>query len=126
MEYIGEVGGSDKVDLLAGAICLLNPIAWSEPFGMVMVEALACGTPVVATPCGSVPELVTDGTTGYIRDNEPELARAVRRVGELDRASCRKDAAERFSTERMVADHVALYESVATHGWPTSVTDCAE
>jgi glycosyltransferase involved in cell wall biosynthesis len=110
VEYVGEVGGRDKLDLLTGARCLLNPIAWPEPFGMVMVEALACGTPVVATPFGSVPELVTDGVTGFVRAGEDELAAAVAEVDQLDRGRCRKEAADRFSTPRMVADHVALYE----------------
>ena len=116
IEYVGEVGGRDKLDLLAGATCLLNPLAWPEPFGMVMVEALACGTPVVATPCGSVPEIVTDGVTGSVRADEPGLIEALAGVGALDRSRCRKEAAERFSTERMVADHVALYERVIAHG----------
>jgi glycosyltransferase involved in cell wall biosynthesis len=111
--YIGEVNGRDKLDLLAGASCLLNPLAWPEPFGMVMIEALACGTPVVATPCGSVPEIVTEGVTGFVRGAEAELAEAMGRAGELDRTLCRKDAATRFSTARMVADHVELYERVA-------------
>ena len=78
VEYVGEVGGAEKLDLLAGAMCLLNPIAWPEPFGMVMIEALACGTPVVATPCGSVPELVTDGVTGFVRADDAGLAAALR------------------------------------------------
>jgi glycosyltransferase involved in cell wall biosynthesis len=109
IEYVGEVGGADKRDLLAGARCLLNPIAWPEPFGMVMIEALASGTPVVATPCGSVPEIVTDGVTGFIASDETALADAVTRVGQLDRSACRKDTAERFSTARMVARHLDLY-----------------
>jgi glycosyltransferase involved in cell wall biosynthesis len=112
VQFIGEVGGGDKLDLLGDAVCLLNPLAWPEPFGMVMIEALACGTPVVATPCGSVPELIVDGVTGFIRSGEGNLARALARIGELDRGMCRKDAAERFSTERMVAEHVNFYESV--------------
>jgi glycosyltransferase involved in cell wall biosynthesis len=112
VEYVGEVGGSDKLELLSGARCLLNPIAWPEPFGMVMIEALACGTPVVATPCGSVPEIVTHGITGFVCADEHELVEAVTDVGNLDRVRCRKEAAARFSTERMVADHLALYEEV--------------
>ena len=112
VEYVGEVGGADKLELLAGAACLVNPVAWPEPFGMVMIEALACGTPVVATPHGSVPELVTDGVTGFVRATQSELALAVMHTADIDRTNCRKDAAERFSTERMVADHVALYEHV--------------
>jgi glycosyltransferase involved in cell wall biosynthesis len=114
LEYIGEVGGLDKLELLAGACCLLNPIAWPEPFGMVMVEALACGTPVVATSCGSAPELVRHGVTGVIADGEDALVEAVGRAARLDRVRCRQEAAERFSTGRMVADHVALYTSAAS------------
>ena len=112
VDYVGEVGGREKLDLLAGATCLLNPIAWPEPFGMVMIEALATGTPVVATRCGSVPEIVDHGVTGFIASDEPDLVRAVQRAGELDRAHCRKAANERFSTERMVAEHLMLYDRV--------------
>ncbi len=110
--YVGEVGGRDKLDLLAGARCLINPIAWPEPFGMVMIEALAVGTPVVATPKGSAPEIVTDEVTGFIGAYEDELAAAVACASELDRSACRKDAAARFSTERMVADHLDLFAKI--------------
>ena len=113
VEYVGEVGFAAKLELLAGASCLLNPIQWPEPFGMVMIEALACGTPVVATPQGSVPEIVDDGVTGFIRAREDGLAEALRRVGELDRTVCREVAAERFSAHRMVSDHLELYRAVA-------------
>jgi glycosyltransferase involved in cell wall biosynthesis len=112
IEFVGAVGGSRKSELLAGASCLINPIAWPEPFGMVMIEALACGTPVVATPCGSAPELIDDGTTGFLRSDLDELAAAVTRVAEIDRNMCRKVAAERFSTTRMVDDHVRCYRQV--------------
>jgi len=112
VEFLGEVGGSQKLDLLAGARCLLNPIAWPEPFGMVMIEAIACGTPVVATPMGAMSELVDEGVTGFVRTAPADLALAVLAAGELDRFACRKVAAERFSTVRMAADHVRLYESV--------------
>jgi len=112
IEFIGEVGGSDKLSLLGGACCLLNPIAWPEPFGMVMIEALACGTPVIATPLGAVPEIVDDGATGFVRAGVDELADALRRAGELDRVGCRTAAVTRFSSERMAADHVRFYQSV--------------
>jgi glycosyltransferase involved in cell wall biosynthesis len=112
VQYVGEVGGTDKLELLAGACCLLNPIAWPEPFGMVMIEALACGTPVVATPHGSVPELISDGATGYVRHDHAGLVEALQRIDRLDRGRCRKEAAERFSTERMVDDHLRLYGKV--------------
>jgi glycosyltransferase involved in cell wall biosynthesis len=113
IEYVGEVGGAEKLKLLGEATCLLNPIAWPEPFGMVMVEALACGTPVVATPMGSVPEIVDDGLTGFVRSDETSLAAAVLAGGDLDRAACRQSVVGRFSAERMVADHIAVYRSLA-------------
>lgn len=113
IEYVGEVGGADKLTLLGGATCLINPIAWPEPFGMVMVEALACGTPVVATPLGAVPEIVTHGITGYVCTDEDSLARAVTAAADLDRRACRRSVAERFSAQRMVAQHVALYRTLA-------------
>jgi glycosyltransferase involved in cell wall biosynthesis len=114
IEYIGEVGGADKTNLLGGAICLLNPISWPEPFGMVMVEALACGTPVVATPMGAVPEIVDHGVTGFICSSEPALAGALTALAGLDREACRKAVATRFSASRMVAEHVLLYEALSS------------
>jgi glycosyltransferase involved in cell wall biosynthesis len=111
IEYVGEVGGADKLALLGGATCLLNPIAWPEPFGMVMVEALACGTPVVATPMGAVPEIVDDGVTGFVRSGVDCLAEAVLAAAHLDREACRRAVAGRFSAERMVDDHLAVYRS---------------
>lgn len=116
MEYIGEVSGDDKIEFLGEACCLLNPIEWPEPFGMVMIEALACGTPVVTTPNGSAPEIVEDGRTGFLRAKKTELADALTRVGSLDRSACRRAAVERFSVERMVREHVALYrQAMAGH-----------
>jgi glycosyltransferase involved in cell wall biosynthesis len=112
VEFVGEVGGDQKLDLLAGARCLLNPIAWHEPFGMVMIEAMACGTPVVATPMGAVNEIVDDGVTGFVRATPGDLALAVVAAGELDRLACRQVAADRFSIARMAEEHVQLYEAV--------------
>jgi glycosyltransferase involved in cell wall biosynthesis len=112
IEYLGEVGPDEKYALLAEARFLLNPLAWPEPFGLVMIEALACGTPVVATPCGSAPELVTHDVTGFLASTEQGLVDAVARVATLDRARCRVDAEQRFSARRMVAQHVALYVRV--------------
>jgi glycosyltransferase involved in cell wall biosynthesis len=83
---------------------------------MVMIEALACGTPVVATPCGSVPELIDDGVTGFVRDGHDGLVEALGQVHELDRNTCRKVASDRFSSSRMVAQHVDLYRSIALSG----------
>jgi glycosyltransferase involved in cell wall biosynthesis len=112
IEYVGEVHGTAKLRLLAEATCLLNPIAWPEPFGMVMIEALACGTPVVATPCGASPEIVACGVTGHLRAHVPGLAEALTRVHQIDRRACRASVAERFSLTRLAADHALLYERV--------------
>jgi glycosyltransferase involved in cell wall biosynthesis len=112
IEYVGEVGPSEKKLLLGSARCLLNPIAWAEPFGMVMVEALACGTPVVATPRGAVPEIVRHGVTGFIATGEDSLAAAVDRSADLDRHDCRRAVEGHFSATRMVNDHVLLYEQL--------------
>ncbi len=112
IEYVGELGAADKAELLGGATCLLNPIAWPEPFGMVMVESLACGTPVVATPMGAAPEIVADGETGFIRSGERALAAALVAAGGLDRAACRQAVCTKFSASRMVAEHITLYRSV--------------
>lgn len=111
--YAGEVGGTDKLGLLAGARALVNPLRWPEPFGLCMVEALACGTPVIATPCGATPEIVDHGVTGYLGTDADDLVAAVARVGDLDRRACRAAVVARFSARRMVADHLALYRDVA-------------
>lgn len=110
VQYLGEVGGAGKLELLGRARALLNPIRWDEPFGMVMIESLACGTPVIASPHGSVPEIVEDGITGHVAATEVDLADALGRVGELDRTACRKAVETRFSARRMVDDHIALYQ----------------
>jgi glycosyltransferase involved in cell wall biosynthesis len=112
VEYLGEAGPTEKVALLRDAACLLNPIAWPEPFGLVMIEALACGTPVVATPCGAAPEIVDDGVTGHLRSIPDGLVDALRRVDTIDRSACRAVVEERFSMERMAADHVAAYRDL--------------
>jgi glycosyltransferase involved in cell wall biosynthesis len=109
IEYVGEVAVQDKAVFLGDATCLVNPIAWPEPFGLVMIESLACGTPVVATPCGAAPEIVDHGTTGFIESDLAALVRAVRRAPELDRRRCRRSVEERYSAERMVRDHLELY-----------------
>lgn len=113
VEYIGEVDRPTKLALLSEAECLLNPIAWPEPFGMVMIEALACGTPVLTTPFGAAPEIVRDGVVGYVRPEQAELVEALGHVGEIDRGACRLRVAERFSVESMVANHIDVYEQAA-------------
>lgn len=111
--YLGQVGGPRKADLLAGAEALVNPIRWPEPFGLVMIEALAAGTPVVTFAEGAAPEIVDDGVTGYLcHDEHDMIARLADGLPMLDRARCRTAAETRFSTPRMVAEHVALYREL--------------
>jgi glycosyltransferase involved in cell wall biosynthesis len=113
VEYIGEVGGSDKEELLGHARALLFPIDWPEPFGLVMIEALACGTPVIAWRQGSVPEVLTDGVTGFIVESLDEAVAAVDRVAALDRRVCRQVFEERFSAGRMARDYLSIYRRLA-------------
>jgi glycosyltransferase involved in cell wall biosynthesis len=112
IEYIGEVGHEEKTALLGGATALLNPIRWPEPFGLVMIESLACGTPVLAFAEGSAPELVEHGATGFLCADIDDLTERMAEVRDLDRATCRRAADSRFSTSRMVDDHVRLFESI--------------
>jgi glycosyltransferase involved in cell wall biosynthesis len=112
---LGEIGFEEKADLLSRARAVLFPIDWDEPFGLVMTEAMACGTPVIATPRGSVPEVVADGKTGFIVsvENYPqEAAAAIRRLGEIDPAACRARVEERFSSEAMVEGYEDVFERV--------------
>jgi glycosyltransferase involved in cell wall biosynthesis len=109
VEFVGEIGDADKAAFLGNARALLFPIDWPEPFGLVMIEAMACGTPVVARPCGSVPEIVRPGVSGFIADSVPELVDAVKRIDTIDRARCRRDFEDRFSVARMVDGYEALY-----------------
>ncbi len=112
VEFLGDVGGDEKLQLIGAAMCLLNPVAWPEPFGMVMIEALACGTPVVGTPCGAAPEIVDDDVTGYLRRDEESLAGALGELDSISRQDCRQAVEDRFSAERLVRDHVAFYQRV--------------
>jgi glycosyltransferase involved in cell wall biosynthesis len=118
IRYIGEVG-EEKLDLYAGARALLMPIRWPEPFGLVMTEAMACGTPVIAFREGSAPELVLDGETGFVVDDEQEMAAAVARLGELDPARCRESTCERFDVTAVAAAYERAYDLVAS-GSPAS------
>jgi glycosyltransferase involved in cell wall biosynthesis len=111
-EYVGELSAADKYALLGGAMALLNPIQWPEPFGLVMTEALACGTPVVTTTAGAAPEIVDDGVTGYTRRDVEELPAALLAAAGLSRAACRDAAATRFSVPAMVEAHLKLYAEV--------------
>lgn len=113
VEFIGEVGEAEKGDLLGGARVLLFPVDWPEPFGLVMIEAMACGTPVIAWRCGSVPEVVDDGITGWIVESIDEAVAAVARTDLIDRARVRAVFEERFSATRMASDYVAIYRRIA-------------
>jgi len=109
VEFLGEVDDRTKAELLGEALALLFPIDWPEPFGLAMIEALACGTPVIARGCGSVPEVVVPGVTGYIVDSLDEMVDAVKRVDLIDRRACRRDVEARFTVERMTDRYEALY-----------------
>jgi glycosyltransferase involved in cell wall biosynthesis len=109
VEFLGELGGAAKDSFLGNAYALLFPIDWPEPFGLVMIEALACGTPVVAWRNGSVPEIIEDGVTGFIVDNMKDAAEAVRKVATLNRQHCRQSFLKRFTVSRMASDYLAIY-----------------
>jgi glycosyltransferase involved in cell wall biosynthesis len=112
-EWFGEADTEQKKDLLARARCLVFPIQWNEPFGIVMVEAMACGTPVVALRGGSVPEVVEDGVTGFICDDVEELPWAIVKVDELEPKLCRRHVADHFDVSNMVDGYEAVYRRVA-------------
>jgi len=112
VEFIGEVDGQDKDDFLGNARAPLFPIDWPEPFGLVMIEAMACGTPVIAYRRGSVPEVIDDGVTGFIVENADEAVRAVGRVDQLSRAECRRVFEERFCASRMARDYLKVYRQL--------------
>jgi glycosyltransferase involved in cell wall biosynthesis len=112
IEFIGEVGPADKAELLGGAQALINPIRWPEPFGLVMVEALACATPVLAYQEGAAPEIVEHGVTGFLCDDHQDMVRRITDVASLDRQACRRSLELRFSAERMVREHLEVYEEV--------------
>jgi glycosyltransferase involved in cell wall biosynthesis len=128
IEFIGEIGEADKGAFLGDALALLFPIAWPEPFGMVLIEAMANGTPVIAFGHGSVPEIIEDGVTGFIVDDIEAATAAVPRALRLDRKAIRRRFEERFTAERMARDYVALYERVLSgrsnrHAAPLQLVD---
>lgn len=112
VEYIGEIGDHEKSDFLSGAVGLLVPIDWPEPFGLVMIEAMACGTPVIAYNRGSVPEIIDDGKTGFIVEDEISAVADVGRLGELDRVAIRKQFETRFTARRMALDYLNTYQGM--------------
>ena len=110
VEWVGEISDREKDDFLGNAYALVFPIDWPEPFGLVMIEAMACGTPVIAYDGGAVREIIKEGQTGFIATNIEEAVEAVRRVPELSRADCRKVFENRFTVTRMAGDYVRTYE----------------
>ena len=116
VEFIGEVGGREKDEFLGNAYALLFPIDWPEPFGLVMIEAMACGTPVIAWRNGSVPEVIEDGVTGFVVSSIEEAAEAVERVASLSRHTCRRVFEERYDAARMARDYVEVYRRLVYVG----------
>ncbi len=114
IEFIGELGQAQTFQFLSDALCLLFPIDWPEPFGLVMIEAMACGTPVIARPCGSVPEVICDGVTGYIADTVDEMVGAVKRLDLIERSACRAHVERRFSVGAMADRYEEVYERLIT------------
>ena len=112
VEYIGEIGDHEKSDFLSGALGLLLPIDWPEPFGLVMIEAMACGTPVIGYNRGSVPEIVDENLTGFIVEDEISAAASVKRLAQLDRGLVRKQFETRFTARRMALDYLAAYRNL--------------
>jgi glycosyltransferase involved in cell wall biosynthesis len=120
VQLCGEVNDQTKEKFLGDAAALLFPIDWPEPFGLVMIEAMACGTPVIAFRAGSVPEVIEDGLTGFIVEGEDEAVQAVQRLQELDRRKVRARFEERFAATRMAQDYVALYQAMGEWTAPRS------
>ena len=118
VEYIGEIGDKDKSEFLSGAIALLTPIDWPEPFGLVMIEAMACGTPVIAFNRGSVPEIIDEGVTGFVVEDEAGAIGAVDRLSHLSRAGVRKRFEERFTARRMALDYLSVYRGLMERSAP--------
>jgi len=126
VEFIGEIGEHQKAEFLSGAHALLFPIGWPEPFGLVMIESMACGVPVIAFNHGSVPEVIEDGLTGFIVDDIEGAVRAADRLPSLPRPAVRKRFEERFTGRRMAEDHVALYAKLARGRMPSVRAVAAE
>jgi glycosyltransferase involved in cell wall biosynthesis len=117
VEFIGEINEEEKRHFLGGALALLFTVDWPEPFGLVMIEALACGTPVIARPCGSVPEVLRHGVTGFIGSSVDELVAAVYKIGEISRQKCRDEFERRFTAEVMAANYERVYYQLASMDW---------
>lgn len=118
VEYLGEIGENDKSEFLGNAAGLIFPIAWREPFGLAMIEAMACGTPVIGMRNGSVPEVIEEGLTGFIVKDEAEAVAATRRLADLDRKRIRRRFEERFTARRMAEDYLRIYRRVIAEARP--------
>jgi len=116
VRYVGPVGPDERDRLLGTSDALLHLVGFAEPFGLTLIEAMACGTPVIAFPLGAVPEVVADGRTGWLVDDVAGAVRAVHRLGEIDRAACRAHVAERFSVDRMVDGYLEVYRGMLSAG----------
>jgi len=114
VEFVGEIGYPEKNEFLGKAAALLFPIAWPEPFGLVMIEAMACGTPVIAYPFGSVPEVVQDGISGYVVADEAGVVEAVKRIHKIDRKQVRRHFEQNFTANRMALDYLKIYERMVS------------
>jgi glycosyltransferase involved in cell wall biosynthesis len=112
VEFLGEIDEREKQEFLGNARALLCPIDWPEPFGLVLIEALACGTPVIAFPHGSIPELIDDGVSGFVVDTVDEAVEAVGRLPNISRATCRQVFEDRFTVPRMARDYLRVYERI--------------
>jgi glycosyltransferase involved in cell wall biosynthesis len=112
VEYIGEIDDSEKSAFLSGALALLAPVAWPEPFGLVLIEAMACGTPVIAFNQGAIPEIIEHGVTGFVVEDEKQAAAAATQLSRLSRDAIRRRFEERFTARRMARDYLAVYESL--------------
>jgi glycosyltransferase involved in cell wall biosynthesis len=112
VEFIGEIGDGDKSEFLSGAVALLSPIQWPEPFGLVQIEAMACGTPVIGFNRGALPEIIEDGVTGFIVEDETSAIGAVYRLGDLSRQRIRQRFETRFTARRMAQDYLTVYRNL--------------
>jgi glycosyltransferase involved in cell wall biosynthesis len=126
IEFVGEIGEDQKGEFIGNARALLFPIDWPEPFGLVMIEAMACGTPVIAFRCGSVPEILDHGKTGFIVDDMEQAVEAARRVGDIDRRGCRDVFEQRFTARQMASRYLEVYSALSAARGPKLGTDNTE
>src|SRR5207253_5852361 len=112
VEFVGEITDGDKQEFLGNARALMFPIDWPEPFGLVMIEAMACGTPVIAFPCGSVPEIIVEGETGFMVEDIDRAVEAVGKIEQISRARCRREFEQRFTDRHMAEDYIRIYQQL--------------